>query len=336
MKVIDRRRSKKSKPKKTFFKNSGIKEIKSEREPVTFSDNLVKNILFLENNQYGVIEYNNLIPEKYNDSVEFMKHGTKRVIGRLEHLASDYTAQDCIRDCLDNTSSGRYSGGIFSIDEGFEFEIKLLNCLEGLQLLYYLHKDKRSALSVDLYDGNSNNVGLDAIVSLSSRTKGKSPYDSIKFSRVPILDNGRKKEILRTLRVEHNCEYRDYDIRRESKHTEDVDLIRRNFCPHEFAAYYSILSSYLDNDERDKAKVMFDMSLFPFPTQLSVDFHKKVEHQTLIQESSDKNPRLLKEGEKEILMWCLVHRLGYEKTFKPERKILEYNWDKSCLPSYSK
>ncbi|MBW3021183.1 hypothetical protein KY334_07850 [Candidatus Woesearchaeota archaeon] len=333
MKVVDRRRNRKNKPKKAFFQTNGIRDIKSGKEPVTFSDNLVKNILSLDSTQYGVIEFDNLIPEEYSSSIEFMKHGTKKVLGKLEQLTLDVTPQDLIAMNMDNTSSCRYSGGLFCIDEGFEFEIKLLNCLEGLQLLYYLHKDRRSALSVDLYDGNSNNVGLDAKVSLSSRTKDKSPYDSIRFSRVPILDNERKNDILYALRVEHNCEYRDYDIRRESRFTEDVDLIRRNFCPHEFAAYYSILFSYLE-DNRDKAKVMYDMSLFPFPTQLTVDFYKKMMNQTLIKETKDKNPRLIKEGEAEIMLWGLVHKLGYEKTFKPERKILEYNWNKENIPNY--
>jgi len=325
---------------KSFFKENSVGQIKGYH-PEEILTGLVNRILNLSDDE-GVIIERGIIPQIYSDSRKFMKHGKEIKLQRyssLENMLKDpKTPVHLRRDAFDpeNIKYGAFCGYSFKPFIGNDKrtrKVSLVECLKGAELYAYVNQDNitgfRPEIEIIPYDDcrGVEKDGAEIVAKVPSRKKGEGKY-VFKFNSVPVIDYskrnaGRKYGLAFNIATDHSCGNKRFNIRYKSPNSKESSNVF-NFCAHEIAAYLSIIDYY--KNERQNLTPL-QMSQFALPTQLSVDFYKKLGNNCLIQ-TEDKKPRKLNSAEKEILLWGLVSKFGHDDTFYATEKLRDYNWKK--------
>ncbi len=316
---------------KNFFKEPGASEIRDYGIVRSFSDNLVKNILYLYEDQGGVIE-RRLIPESFDTGRRFMKHGDDVKLPRF------YTLDEIVREMPINLRREAFSNienkayccysvkPVIGVDKRTR-RIPLIECLEGGKIYCYTHQIEKIAgdPSIDIkpyVDAKGvEKDGAEIVVKVPSRSEKQEKY-KITFDSVPVLNNDSKWAIAYSIGSDHVCEHKRYKFRYNYPDEQERSNVF-TFCAHEIASYLAIIDYFKNENNR----VPLHMSQFAFPTQEAVDFYDKLGFNCLIKTPDDKQPRKLIGPEKEILLWGLVKRRGHDKTFYANiDEIKDYRW----------
>ena len=321
---------------KAFFDEPSKAQI-GKFERTQARDGLVEKILALSENQYILIQ-RLLIPADYESSWHFLRHGPRVGLGLGETvIAAVKGARVPVDFRISAFEKLKDTPGMYS---GYEYNpmtirpyphtdrrvrrVSLVECLEGARLYAYAHQVPGSRLEVEAYT-DAQAVAKDGGVfhaHVTSRTKRTRPY-RFNLTAVPIVDNRNKWGIAWATATEgHDCLRGSYmGIRYAMK--EDSEIF--NWCAHEIAAYLAMMES--ENTKRNRTPLQ--MSQLALPTQLSVDFYKRLCDSVLIEDPSlagrDKK-RVLNKAEQEILLWGLVSKRGQRATFFAEAHLKDYNW----------
>lgn len=315
--------------KKQFFEEKTAAEIKRYDNVREVYDELIRNVEECRRDS-GLIIKTDLIPEEYESSRKFLKHGRDLKIPRTKSLTDainkKLTPSQLRASSFDKVQPIPYSKYSFKPFIGSDKRIRnisLVEDLEGILLWGYTHQDIafKPQIIVTPYD-KARRVeydGAEIMVKVPSRTKGHPNYE-IKFGSVPTVDSLRKWGIANSIVTNHSCKRKTFNI----KYTKETSR-QFNFCAHEIAGYMGIMDHFI-NEERNI--IPLQMNQFALPRQSTVNFYKKLENNCLIQTSKDKSPRKLNKAEKEIMLWGLVYKKGHDKTFSiaGEGKIKDYDF----------
>lgn len=319
---------------KAFFQERKTGEIRKFDNIKQVSANLIANICGLGENQALVIDLpQGLVPQAryHRNSRTFMKHGLEVYIKRFdsaqEAIKAGKTPVQLREEAFDSIKGGNkaYCAYSFKPVSGLDFrtrKVSLVDCLEGAQIYAYSHQ-QNVPIDVKAYDGAKRvaREGADIVVAVPSR-EAKGDRYTFKFSSVPVLDNPDKFAIANSVSTDHACNDKRFNIR--YKHFQDKASSRVfNFCAHEIAGYLEIMDHYV---REGKSIIPLQMNPFALPTQLTVDFYKKLANNCLIKMGEDSKPRKLNDAEREVLLWGLVSRLGHDKTFYATEKLRDYGW----------
>ena len=328
--------------KKAYFRKPTKSEI-AQHSSIEASYGLVDIILGLQEDQFLLIT-RALVPPEYQSSWHFLRHGTRVGLGLGESL--EVTAQTLTRkrrlpvpvdfrmSSFDRITeaAGLYSGYEYTPQTIRPYNhrdtrvrrVSLVECLEGARIYAYTHQVAMAHIDVEHYT-DARAVAKDGAVfhvHVPSRVKAARRY-RFNLTSIPIIDNKNKWGIAWGAASEgHDCLAGLYlGIRYSQKE----DSLIFNWCAHEVAAYITLMGEMSKQGNR----VPLQMSQIALPTQLSVDFYKRLCDSVLI---SDENltakdkVRPLSKAEQEILLWGLVHKKGHRPTFFAEGRLSNYNW----------
>ncbi len=296
---------------------------------------LVERLLALEEQEYLLIQ-RALIPERYNSSWHFLKHGD-RVHLRFRDLIPRFIKKGTTAVPIDlrikEFDAITKTPGIFS---GYDYtpvdirpynhrdtrtrRVSLVECLEGARVYAFTHQVPMPPIEVEQYT-DARAVEKDGAffhVHVPSRIKGQGRY-RFNLTSVPVRNNLNKWSIAWATASEgHDCLRGMYmGIRYATK--EDSQVF--NWCAHEIAAYITMMGNMSSQGERTPLQ----MSQIALPTQLSVDFYKRLCDSVLINDAKQ-NIRVLNKAEQETLLWGLVHKKGHHPTFFAEGNLKKYDW----------
>ncbi len=305
---------------------------------------LVDRILSLPEDQYLLVT-RPLVPHDYESSWHFLRHGARVGLGLGESL--EVTARTVAKERrlpvpVDfriaafnglQQAKGLYSGYEYTPNTIRPYNhrdtrvrrVSLVECLEGARLYAYTHQVVMASIDVEHYT-EAKAVEKDGAVfhvHVPSRGKGAPRY-RFNITSVPIIDNAQKWGIAWGAASEgHDCLRGMYmGLRYASK--EDSQVF--NWCAHEIAAYIAMMGEMSKKGNR----VPLQMSQIALPTQLTVDFYKRLCDSVLIhdEELQSKNKlRVLNKAEQEILLWGLVHKRGHHPTFFADGNVSKYDWN---------
>lgn len=314
--------------KKNFFRENTEAQIKYK--PLKeVSNNLVDTIYNLDNRKALILKVD-LLPERYENSGKFMKHGIEVKLPRVRSLERaierSKTPIQLREEKFNSIKNNAYCGysfkPIFGTDKRTR-KVSLVECIQGTKLYAYSTQELGPRIDVKPYD-NARRVskdGAEVIVEVSSRTE-KQSRQQFKFSSIPIIDNSEKLAIAYNLSTDHNCQSKRFNIRYRFEQDKESSRIF-NFCAHEIAGYLAIIDFYW---KEHKNIIPLQMSQFVIPTQETVNFYQKLCNNCLIHPSKNQKPRKLHRAEQEILLWGLVYKKGHDKTFFATEKIRDYSW----------
>ena len=315
---------------KDFFSEPTAKEIMDHRTVRGFNGNLIKNILYLYEDQGGVIE-RTLIPDNFDTARRFMKHGEDVKLPRaytLEEIAHEMPI-DQRRIAFSSIENKAYCCYSFKPVVGVDKRtrrVSLTECLEGTKIYCYVHQVPKIAgdpsIDVKPYTDAKGveKGGAEIIVHVPSRTEKQSKY-KIAFESVPIVNNDLQWAIANSIGSDHVCEHKRYQFRYKSPEEQESSNVF-NFCAHEIAGYLAIIDFFKSKNNR----IPLRMNQFAIPTQRTVDFYDRLGFNCLIKTPEDKHPRKLSGAEKEVLLWGLIKKSGHDKTFYTKENIREYRW----------
>jgi len=325
--------------KKEFFRVPSAAEILGNDRIIEVSDDMVNSILSLYKDQSIIIK-RGLVPESFESSRKFMKHGPevkpKRQLSLTQMLKDPQRPLDLRNEAMSTISPKAYSGYSFKPFIGTDRKtrrVHLVECLEAAKLYAYCHSDIAFKPHIELkpyHDAKRVAIdGTEIMGLVPSRTLGQGNYE-IRFYSVPIAENKRKWGLAYNISTSHNCKSKLFNIRYRFE-TDKESSKQFNFCAHEIAMYMAIIDHYHDKHNN---LIPIEQSQFALPTEFTADFYKRLDTNVVIQPDEDKNPRRLNRADKEILLWGLVFAQGRDhgfdkaqlKTFFATRKLREYDW----------
>jgi len=323
---------------KKFFKQPKKSMILKSTHPRSAGDDLVNIIRKIEEGQSIIIE-RGIIPDsgKFSTPRKFLKHGPelklKRFSSLKEYLEINTAKRPTpvqLRDKAFLEMGDHSFCGISFIpitgNDKRKRKISLVESLAGAWIFAYEHQIN-NGIEIRAYQESRRVEFEGAIITVRvpSRTKGKRRYE-FTLDSVPVVDSQYKIAIAHSIRSSgHDCKRKEYGFRfRYSGDKENSDVF--NFCAHEIAAYLEVINYFLN--ER-KNIIPLQMSQFPIPTTLAVDFFKRLCDSTLIRDNQSRYKdklRKLNQAEKEILLWDLVYKEGPDATFFATEKVEKYDW----------
>ena len=316
---------------KRFFKDWSAAEIRLGRERILeTSSGLINRILSLEEEEALLIT-RDLIPNDFQGSRKYMKHADdvklKRFSSLEEAVAGKKKPRELMMDAFDNLKSPFVSGYSFKPVMGPDKrkrKVSLVECVEGAKIFSYVHQPGSgfvSSIDVVPYDevGRVAIEGADIVLRVPSRSKRASRYE-FKLMGVPVNESEDMWALWQNLSTTHDPKFKTYNIRYGWPWKKESSRFL-NFSSHEVAAYLAIAEHYW---KEDRNPIPWQMNPFAVPTKLTADFYNKLSGQCLIKTGG--KTRELNNGEKEILLWALVKRKGYETTFSPKGKLRDYVW----------
>ncbi len=323
---------------KTYFQEPTKAQI-SRCERVEAGTGLVERILTLEEEEHLLIK-RPLLPENYNNSWHFLRHAD-RVHLRFRDIIPRTVRKGSVAVPIDlrikEFDALKDKAGIFS---GYDYSpldlrpynhrdtrvrrVSLVECLEGARIYTYTHQVPMPPIEVEQYTDAMaiEKDGAFFHVHVPSRVKGQGRY-RFNLTSVPVRDNLNKWGIAWATASEgHDCLRGMYmGIRYAQK--EDSQVF--NWCAHEIAAYIAMMAQISSQGIRTPLQ----MSQIALPTQLTVNFYKRLCDSVLINDSKTEektNIRVLNKAEQEYLLWGLVHKKGHHQTFFAEERLKSYDW----------
>ncbi|MDP3728659.1 MAG: hypothetical protein Q8R18_04365 [bacterium] len=302
-------------------------------------NNLVDRISSLGEQEHILIN-RILIPENYNNSWHFLRHGDRvhlRFRDLIQRSISKRNAAVPVDLRIREFDALKEKAGAFSGYDYTPLDIKpynhqdtrtrrvsLVECLEGARIYAYTHQVPMPPIEVEQYT-DAKAVEKDGAffhVHVPSRIKGQGRY-RFNLTSVPIRDNLNKWSIAWATASEgHDCLRGMYmGIRYAQK--EDSQIF--NWCAHEIAAYIATMNKMNHRGTRTPLQ----MSQIALPTQLTVNFYKRLCDSVLINDAKvgeKENIRVLNKAEQEYLLWGLVHKKGHNPTFFAEANLKNYDW----------
>jgi hypothetical protein len=318
---------------KSYFSSPTAAEIKRTNKLFRETDKYVDRILNLSPEQALVI-LGDMVPDEYISSKKFFKHGKDVKIKRFRTLDdvivnSGYPSQSR-KKAFDNLPDNLFSSYSFKPIVGTDKTTKripLVECFEGAKLYCYIHQDTGNLFSPEInvkpYDDSSKVVyeGAEILLKVPSREKKHNRYE-FKFSSVPVADHQNKFGIGYSIKTDHVCGSKRFNIRYNNILSRDKSKVD-TFCAHEIAGYFSIIDSY-----KELSLVPYEMNQFAIPNQFSINFYNKLDNNCLIHTWSGNKPRKLNRAEKEILLWDLVRKFDHDTLFAHSGKLRDLNWNR--------
>lgn len=342
-------------PKKKFFKSrteSQIRRLDISEAHMQFG--LVERILDLKDDQSLVIRPQ-LIPGKfyrgdktsYEAARKFAKHGhfidlpqEKTIRASLEEIRLPHEIR---KEAFANHLEGRRE--IYTESLGYSFRpiqgpdklervIPFVSILDGARLFAYALQKTRKGIEVKPFDDVQRiEVEGARVTTTGPSATQRQPRYNIRFDSVPVEDNPRKHAISLSLNSQSNGvmspqKFWSFGFKyRESQEHSRVQLLDA----HDVAAMLGVTRHYMLDLENPTP---WNMNVFAKPSQLAVDFYKKLENNVIIADRNARGKQITRKlysPEKSLLLARLVGLVGHDESmfWKPGRdpKLHEYDWD---------
>jgi len=315
--------------KKEFFQEATKAEIKKKKQ-VEISK--LADVSKIMPDEFAVMP--SFIPEDYETSRKFMKHGPEVKIARLYTLDRaielGQTPLQLRESAFDSMRGHEFCGYSFMPlgRDRRKRKVALTECLEGARIFAYSHQVPATEIKVKAY-ADARRVkkdGAEVIVNVPSREKDERRME-FKLMSIPFIDSPEKYAIANNFGSDHSCGAKRYNIRyRYVNEKESSGVV--NACCHEIAAYLELIQQEWT---QNKNIVPLQMCMFAIPSQKTVDFYLKLENNVLVADAeSEDKLRKPSRAEKEISLWALVHALGHDKTFYADKArdgdVRSYKW----------
>jgi hypothetical protein len=319
--------------KKRYFREPGIREIKAGKQLQGVSQDLVFHILTL-NRRNTALVLPPLIPK--NSAKRSKKKGRVVELADTRDLEaitnlSNLDPRTVRENAFDQVSAKPHFGYIYYNPEtGKKVQILLADCIEATWLFTYPHQGHLfvDPITVESYTGEGGitspeRLGGQFIVTLPSRGKGvdsegRTNYPSphiIKVDNIAIYDNEHKIRIAWrvTDQTEHSCPAKTYGNLKFPTHP--------RLCVHDITAVLAVV----DQQAQSGNVIPYQTTPIAIPTELTVDYYMKLIDNCLVEQ--DGKARKLNLAEREVLLWGLVNKLGYDETFNPQgKKLRDYDF----------
>ena len=317
--------------KKDYFAEPSAAYIVRHKEPTYAAkkDELANRILSLQDNQYLVIPIHSvpLIPRQYPNPKKFLKHGsfvqvkTPRSID--EAVESHILPWILRREAFDAVASMYHSGYSFRPIQGYrkdqrERRVRLVELCEALRILSYGTQTSNDIIIEKVYldSKRASKDGATVSVSVPSRSY-KQPRYRFRMNSVVIDSNDPHSYVVANgfltdihfLAKSLAFRFNYYDDKEDS-------YVVNIFAP-EIAAYYRLMMDELHRQHKPNKSVA-EMSPFGIPTNLTVDYYKRILSRVLVVDPKLKGKSGLRKpnkAEQEVLLWALIKEKKYEQTF---------------------
>jgi len=317
---------------KRYFHLPTVTEIKAGKILQQATQDLIFHILTL-NHQNTALVLPPLIPNTL--PTKFKKHGRSIILADTKDLESisnfsDLDPKTVRENAFEQVSLKPHFGYIYSNTKtGKQVKISLVDCIEAAWIFSYTHQDHPflPKITVESYTGDEKisspeREGGQFIVHIPTRgklvnKKGTTiypPAHKLELDSIAIKDNEHKIRIAWGLndRSRHSCTTKGYTALRFPNQS--------RLCVHDITAVLGII----EQQTQIGNTIPYHTTPIAIPTELTVDFYMKLIDNCLIEADGRLKP--LNQTEREIMLWGLVNKLGYEETFNPKgRKLRDYN-----------
>ena len=312
-------------PKKQYFKEPSLAEIIRDSRPIYVSRpyKFVEKIFGLEEDEHLVVKAR-LIPSEYKSPRKFLKQGDFVQIptpNSIDEAVESYMVPWILRknefDSIDSIYNPGYSFRPFADfqDDKRERRVRLVELCEALRILSYCINTWFDIDIVKVY-ADAKRVSKDGAtiaVTVPSRTK-KQPRYKFNMNSIVIDSNDPNSYAVAngfftTIDIPIKRWFFRYNLYADK---EDSDVI--NIFAPEIAPYFKFMMQELHKEYKPNKSVA-EMSPFAIPTNLTVEYHKRLLSKVVIYDPRSNKLRKINKAEQEVMLWALVKELKYEETF---------------------
>ena len=329
-------------PKKAYFKEATVAQIKKDKEEVRAERDLVDRIEALGAEQFLVVPADVFQFQHWGGEKKFKKHGPEVKPRRFrsidECVRLRLSPRQRLKDAFDNVRKGYQKGYSFNPLDGNDKRkrvVPLVEVLEGARLFTYAHNFPTS-IDVEADYTDAARVARDGgsfLVSVPSRRKKVRRY-KLMLKGVPVTGHTPYRVVtpyrFRSQSLdenqEHCCGAKMFsEFRFTGRHAQEGSDVYR-VCAHEVAAMYEVAYRMA---KHEKNEVPLRQMIFPLPTKRIAEFYSKLRSQVLL-ESEDGSLRRLNKAHMEVFLWNLVASTNYDATFNPNFQrdgyLENYTW----------
>ena len=316
---------------KEYFKEPSLAGIvrRTIAEPAYVNDakDFVDKILDLEDYQYLVIA-GDLVAGKPR---KFLSHGNfvmLRTPTSIDEAVEEHMAPDALREEAFNHVGSMYNAG-FSFkpfvnfqDDKRERNVRLVEICEGFKILCY---GEQTGFGIDIIKAykESKRVSKEGAivhVTVPSRTEKRRRYDFTLRSIVVDGNNPNKYAVVSGFASDLSMPAKTWSFK-YNYYDDKEDSNTFNIFAHEIAAYFKFMREELHTNGN---ATPFQMSPFPVPTNLTIEYYKRLVSRVFVYDSDVKARRKfrkLNRAEQEVMLWALVMRHKYDATFRRRLKV---------------
>ena len=329
-------------PKKQYFREPSLAGILKDSEPVYVSMpyKFIEKVFGLKENQYLVIN-SMLIPPKYGSQKRFLKHGKfvqiktpSSIDEAVENHMFPFRLRQESFDSIDSIYKPGYSFRPFADfqDDKRERRVSLVEICEALRILSYGAQTGSDIRIIKAYADSERAAkdGATIAVSVPSRTEKHPRYNFNMRSVVVDSNDPNSYAVANGFATDISLPAKRWSFGYNFYEDKEDSNVVNIFAP-EITAYFKFMLQELYKEKPNKSSA--DMTPFGIPTNLTINYYKKLISQAVIYDPKSKNKgnlRRLNNAEQEVMLWALVKELKYEETFfrrlKRDGPIGEINW----------
>lgn len=314
--------------KKQYFKEPTLAQIIEDSRPIYVSRpfKFVEKVFDLKEGEYLVIKAS-LVPPEYRLPRKFLKHGKYVQIPRprsideaIENHMFPWKLRQDIFDSIDAIYHPGYSFRPFADfqHDKRERRVRLVELCEAIRILSYGAQTGNDIKIIRDYSeaGRVSKDGAIIAVSVPSRSEKQPRYEFNIHSVVVNSNDPNSYAITNGFFTDISLPVKKWSFRYLFYGDKEDSNVINIFAP-EIAAYFKFMMQEL-HKEYEPNKSVAEMSPFGIPTNLTIEFYKNLLSQVVIYDPSTKNKgklRKLNKAEQEVMLWALVKKLKYEKTF---------------------
>lgn len=330
--------------KKQYFIEPTLTRIVEDSRPIYVNRpyKFVEKVFDLKEGEYLIIKAR-LIPPNYQSPRKFLKHGTFVEIQTPnsidEALEENMEPWRLRKDIFDSINSIYFAGMSFKPFADFqndkrERRVRLVEKCEAIRILSYGAQTGNDIIIRRVY-ADSERVSKDGAIvaaSVPSRTEKQPRYEFNIYSIVVDSNDPNSYAVANGFWTDIKIPVKRWSFRFNFYTDKEDSNVLNIFAP-EIAAYYKFMTQELHKEYKPNKSVV-QMSPFGIPTKLTIDYYQKLLSKVVIYDSRLKSKdklRKLNKAEQEVMLWALVKKMKYDKTFFRRREkrdglIEEIDW----------
>ena len=289
-----------------FYKPTTKQEIIGDREVVpTDKYNLVETVRGLSNDQAIILdisegdESQDLLPERYHSSENFLKHGRKVVIDGTDAMCK--SREEKFGRIHASESFAEYAGISWKPPRGTVDErtriVHLVDCMDAVRIFHYLANNQGTEFVHEAKPSRKGPVEVANYgINIPSRSEEKRENVGVTLMHTPYTRKGSPARVVASLEGKCDCEYNRFNnLVYQDKSTGTKFPLFMDM--HIIAAYLAVIDKEqksLNNFMKKKGKSLMPCAAmvynpFPLPAQRSLQDYIKLENQAMVKDVARDN-----------------------------------------------
>lgn len=313
---------------KQYFQTPTLAQITRDSRPVYVSRpyKFVEKAFGVEEGEHLVVN-SMLIPPRFKTAKKFLKHGDFVEIPTPESIdeaVEKYMVPWLLRQEEFNSIHSIYNAGCsfrpfadFQ-DDKRERRVRLVEKCEALRGMSYGAQTGFDIDMIKAYDDAErvSKDGATIAVTVPSRTKKQPRYKFNMQSIVIDSNDPNSYAIANGFYTTIDIPVKRWSFRYNFYDDKEDSSVVNIFAP-EISPFYKFMMQEL-HDEYNPNKSVAEMSPFGIPTNLTVEYYKRLLSKVVIYDprlKSKNKLRKLNKAEQEVMLWALVKETDYNQTF---------------------